>query len=493
MNSAPRRKPRTFRFKRYPVPKYIKDALATLKPPDDITVSQWAERNRILSRKESNLQGYWRNSVTPYLTGIMDEFNNWETEQIIFVKPTQCGGTEGELNMLGYVIDQDPAPVLIVYPNDELAESTSANRISSMMETPCLKRHYMTDGKAVEIRTEDGRVVVGPGALELISSWEWLQEANRNARRGKRTRPSIMQYQDDLEHNLIQTGEEMRAGTYRTGPYRRLWVYIPKRRLVMALDYRDRVVQWSVYQLLYPYFDRRMIEDSYACRRGRGSHKAVARLQYWLRQIDRKPNGKEWYYLKIDVSKYFYRVDHDVLLRILRRHIADPGLLDLLAGIINNPDEPFGLPPGMKPEDADFEAWLYDVGMPIGNLPSQLFGNVVLNELDQFVKHRLKARKYERYMDDGLFLSDSKETLNAWKQAVGDYLRQELHLDLNDKTAIRPVTMGIEFVGRRVWATHSRLRKSTVRRLKNEVHGICRQRAAGTLSKAGFERRCASI
>lgn len=152
---------------------------------------------------------------------------------------------------------------------------------------------YMTDGKAVEIRTEDGRVVVGPGALELISSWEWLQEANRNARRGKRTRPSIMQYQDDLEHNLIQTGEEMRAGTYRTGPYRRLWVYIPKRRLVMALDYRDRVVQWSVYQLLYPYFDRRMIEDSYACRRGKGSHKAVARLQYWLRQIDRKPNGKE--------------------------------------------------------------------------------------------------------------------------------------------------------------------------------------------------------
>lgn len=79
-----------------------------MKPPDDITVSQWAERNRILSRKESNLQGYWRNSVTPYLTGIMDEFNNWETEQIIFVKPTQCGGTEGELNMLGYVIDQDP-------------------------------------------------------------------------------------------------------------------------------------------------------------------------------------------------------------------------------------------------------------------------------------------------------------------------------------------------------------------------------------------------
>lgn len=148
MNSAPRRKPRTFRFKRYQVPKYIKDALATLKPPDDITVSQWAERNRILSRKESNLQGYWRNSVTPYLTGIMDEFNNWETEQIIFVKPTQCGGTEGELNMLGYVIDQDPAPVLIVYPNDELAESTSANRISSMMETPCLKRHYLKNSSS---------------------------------------------------------------------------------------------------------------------------------------------------------------------------------------------------------------------------------------------------------------------------------------------------------------------------------------------------------
>lgn len=126
--------PRFYKFRKYQVPQYIKDALDALKPPDDITVSQWAEQYRQLSRKESNLQGAWRNSVTPYLVGIMDEFNNWETERIVVVKPTQVGGTEVELNALGYLIDQDPAPTLIVYPNDEIAESTSANRIMSITE-----------------------------------------------------------------------------------------------------------------------------------------------------------------------------------------------------------------------------------------------------------------------------------------------------------------------------------------------------------------------
>ena len=140
--------PRFYKFRKYQVPQYIKDALDALKPPDDITVSQWAEQYRQLSRKESNLQGAWRNSVTPYLVGIMDEFNNWETERIVVVKPTQVGGTEAELNALGYLIDQDPAPTLIVYPNDEIAESTSANRIMSMLESPRLKRHFLKNASS---------------------------------------------------------------------------------------------------------------------------------------------------------------------------------------------------------------------------------------------------------------------------------------------------------------------------------------------------------
>lgn len=165
--------PRFYKFRKYQIPQYIKDALDALKPPDDITVSQWAEQYRQLSRKESNLQGAWRNSVTPYLVGIMDEFNNWETERIVVVKPTQVGGTEVELNALGYLIDQDPAPTLIVYPNDEIAESTSANRIMSMLESPRLKRHFLKNAsskKELQFTTDMYIALTGAGSAADLSS-----------------------------------------------------------------------------------------------------------------------------------------------------------------------------------------------------------------------------------------------------------------------------------------------------------------------------------
>jgi phage terminase large subunit GpA-like protein len=130
-------------FRKYAVPGYIKEALELLRPPEDITVSEWAEQHRILDARSSNLPGPWRNSVTPYLVGVMDEFNHWETEEVIFVKPTQVGGTEAMQNMLGYAVDQDPAPTMIVYPTDILAESTSDNRLVPMIRTcPTLRRHF---------------------------------------------------------------------------------------------------------------------------------------------------------------------------------------------------------------------------------------------------------------------------------------------------------------------------------------------------------------
>mgnify|MGYP000892622480 CR=1 FL=1 len=130
-------------FRKYNVPGYIKEALEILRPPEDITVSEWAAKHRILDARSSNLPGKWKNSVTPYLVGVMDEFNCWETEEVIFVKPTQVGGTEAIQNMLGYVIDQDPAPAMIVYPTDVLAESTSDNRIVPMIRScQTLRKHF---------------------------------------------------------------------------------------------------------------------------------------------------------------------------------------------------------------------------------------------------------------------------------------------------------------------------------------------------------------
>lgn len=136
-------KQRKFVFRKYAVPEYIREALQHLKPPDDLTVSEWAEKFRVLDARSSAMPGLWRNGITPYLRGIMDEFNNYETEQIVFVKPTQVGGTEAMQNMLGYVVAQDPAPTMIVYPTDTLGEQTSENRLQPMLKSsPALSEHY---------------------------------------------------------------------------------------------------------------------------------------------------------------------------------------------------------------------------------------------------------------------------------------------------------------------------------------------------------------
>lgn len=339
---------------------------------------------------------------------------------------------------------------------------------------------------------EHNEMAVIQNAWQMICSFEWLLYANINARKGKRYRLEIMAFTAKLEDNLLIIQQGMKDGTYTLGPYRKLWVYVPKKRLVMALGYPDRIVQWSLYQYLMPIYDKLFIEDSYACRVNKGSHRAAERLQYWMQQVSRKP-GPGWYYLKLDISKYFYRVNHEKLLAILERRIKDPEMMAFIRGVINSTAEPFGLPRGRTPQNTPPEEWLYDVGMPIGNLTSQLLANIYLNELDQYCKHKLKIHYYIRYMDDAILLGPDKETVLRWKLDIEVFLRGELELDLNDKTSIRPVRKGVEFVGVRIWPTHMKLRKSTVGRIKREVRAISARYAAGEMSKEQFERRAASI
>jgi len=336
-----------------------------------------------------------------------------------------------------------------------------------------------------------GEIATITDAWPIICSFPWLLEANRNARKGKRYRQEVMVFAAKLEDNLLLILEGMLNGDYELGPYRKLWVYVPKKRLVMALPFPDRIVQWALYQYLNPIFDKLMIEDSYGCRKNKGSHKAVKRLQYWMRQIDRKP-GADWYVLKLDISKYFYRVHHEKLLQVLEKRIKDPELMRFLRVVVNSRAEPFGLPRGKGPQDVPPEEWLYDVGMPIGNLTSQMFANIYLNELDQFCKHTLRIHHYIRYMDDVIILAPDKATLHQWKDRIEVFLRDVLELDLNRKTSIRPMRQGVEFVGVRVWPTHIKLRKSTVGRLKREIRKISEDYAAGILSQEGFDRRIAS-
>lgn len=292
-----------------------------------------------------------------------------------------------------------------------------------------------------------------------------LYHAYRKAAKGKRYRSDVLQFTDNLEGNLLSLLEDLQNHTYKGGEYREFYVYEPKKRLIMSLPFRDRVAQWWVYSLLYPIFDKTFIDDSYACRKGKGQKAAADRLQEMLKQTE--VLGGDWYYLKLDIAKYFYRIYHDKLLKIIERKIKDPDMLELLAEIIKGDGTNcFGLSICDNVEEA---VRLYDRGMPIGNLTSQLLANVYLNELDQFCKKVLGTKFYIRYMDDVIILSQSKEELHEIKNRIEKFLDTELQLNLNKKTCIRPVSMGIQFVGLHIWSTHRTVRKSTSLRIKRRL------------------------
>jgi hypothetical protein len=341
------------------------------------------------------------------------------------------------------------------------------------------------DGNATRSNTKQ----VLDDVFEDMTSFEQLNKAYLNAIKQKRYRGEMLQFKSDLDSNLLRIQKELREEMFHFGPYRKHWIYVPKKRMVMSLPVESRIVQWCIYQVLNPFYDKMMIEDSYACRKEKGALKAAKRLQYWMRQAEGKLGN--WYYVKIDISKYFYRVDHDILIRILEKQIKDRKLMRLLKSIIDSDGMRFGLPRYMNAEELTAEEWLTDVGMPIGNLTSQLFANIYLNELDQYAKHVLKIQKYDRYMDDIAILAPDKETAKYYLEKIKAYALEKLHLDLNAKTAIRPLGR-IEFVGYIITPAKMKLRKETTRRIKSAMHGMCRRYFAGEMTKEEFDRRIAS-
>lgn len=302
-----------------------------------------------------------------------------------------------------------------------------------------------------------------------IYDYENLYEAYRSARRNKTQRSEVLAFTRNLEENLIELQNELIWHTYHVGRYREFYVTDPKKRLIMALPFRDRVVQWAIYRQINYLLDKRYIPTSYACRIGGGTQRAVHQLQQYIRHTP-----GEVYVLKLDVSKYFYRIDHSVLLGILHRIFKDQELLELLRHIID--DEQGGGLFGIDIETGEREA---GVGMPIGNLTSQMFANLYLNEADQYAKHTLRARKYIRYMDDMVIVSNDKAYLrNCW-QAMDDFLASHLKLQLNRKSTILKASSGIDFCGHRVWRDHIKLRKKAVLKMKHRLRWLKRAYARG--------------
>ncbi len=273
--------------------------------------------------------------------------------------------------------------------------------------------------------------------------WDFqnLLKSYYQARKNKSCKSYAIKVEWDFEKLLFQLKRELEEGTYQPLPYYSFITYDPKERLIFVAPFRDRIVHHALHNVIEPLFDKGFAFDSYACRKQKGVHKAVLRVKSFMRSFNNKP----FFVLKCDIKKYFNSLDRDDLKNLINRKIKDQKAINLINKII------YSLPG--------------DEGMPIGNLTSQLFANVYLNELDQFVKNTLKVKYYCRYVDDFVLLASDKEQLKLWRLKINDFLNINLKLSLHDdRQEIFPSKIGVDFLGYHIFEDHILVRQSTVRR-----------------------------
>ena len=300
-----------------------------------------------------------------------------------------------------------------------------------------------------------------------ITSFHTLMVADTHVSKGKRENTERLRFYDNREGNLEEISTLLRAGKVPKVEYHSFYVYVPKVRKVIFIDYWSKVVQRAIYDVLNPKICRTFIEHTYACVKGRGQLAAMEQLYTWMRET--RTSGTEWYYYKFDVAKFFYRIDHEILMDICRKKIDDPRTVDLLGYYINNDAVPFGMPLDANQLTITEEQMLYDLGIPIGGGLSHMLGNMYLDPLDQFCKRGLGIKRYIRYMDDIIILDNDKERLKEYGRRMTQFLEERLHLNFNNKTALRPVRVGCEFVGFVIYNDHVILRKSTTLRMKRTL------------------------
>lgn len=300
-----------------------------------------------------------------------------------------------------------------------------------------------------------------------ITSFHTLMVADTHVSKGKRENTERLRFYDNREGNLEEISTLLRAGKVPKVEYHSFYVYVPKVRKVIFIDYWSKVVQRAIYDVLNPKICRTFIEHTYACVKGRGQLAAMEQLYTWMRET--RTSGTEWYYYKFDVAKFFYRIDHEILMDICRKKIDDPRTVDLLGYYINNDAVPFGMPLYANQLTITEEQMLYDLGIPIGGGLSHMLGNMYLDPLDQFCKRALGIKRYIRYMDDIIILDNDKERLKEYGRRMTQFLEERLHLNFNNKTALWPVRVGCEFVGFVIYNDHVILRKSTTLRMKRTL------------------------
>jgi len=298
--------------------------------------------------------------------------------------------------------------------------------------------------------------------FDSVTAFPNLLLASKLAQRGKRFRYETACFNFGLEKDLVKLQEELISGAWTPGAYHSFTVFEPKERPIVAAPYRDRVVHHALHNIIEPVFDAGFMGDSYACRDGKGTHAALDRAQDFLR-LSR-------FVLQCDVRKFFFSINHETLRSIISRKIGCARTLAVIYKIIASGGS---------------------VGLPIGNLTSQLFANAYLNELDRFVKQGLGRRRYLRYMDDFLIFGDCKSELADIKIKIAGFLEDRLQLKLKEtKSVIHHAVNGVSFLGFRLFPCHRRLTGANVAKFVKHFKALRADRRGGTV---GFQEMNASV
>lgn len=292
-----------------------------------------------------------------------------------------------------------------------------------------------------------------------------------------------LNFSADLTYNLDQLRKELIERCYQPGEYNIFTIHEPKERVIAAPKYRDKIVQFAIHNVINDDFERKFIKDSYACQKGKGTHAAADRIQHFLRKA-KWMWDKPWI-IKADIKSFFYSIKHYIIKNILVKKIKCKDTLQLLYKIIDNSPDETGLPVSKY----ESELYYHDLGLPLGNVTSQLLANLYMNELDQFCKRKLSLKHMVRYMDDTFCVVKTRKRAKEVKKLMTQFVNEKLDLKMNqNKTKIFPLAQGINMVGYKIWPTHMLLRNSSKKRIKQKLSKFKDLLIEGKISKEKVEQ-----
>ncbi|MEM9887845.1 MAG: RNA-directed DNA polymerase [Bacteroidota bacterium] len=313
-----------------------------------------------------------------------------------------------------------------------------------------------------------------------ITTFQNLLLAAKKAQARKRSQPSVANFNFHLEKRLFQIQKELKEQSYQPQAYKEFYILEPKPRMISAAPYEDRVVHHALCNIVAPILENSMIYDTYANREGKGTHKAILRYQAFSKNNE--------YALKCDVRKFFPSIDHEILKQEIRKKIGCSKTLWLIDKIIDNsnPQEEHLV---YFPQDDLFSPHQRKLGLPIGNLTSQLLGNYYLNAFDHFVKEQLQCKYYLRYVDDFVILEDDKQQLLNIKSKIAGFLANYRLILHPNKSRVYPTKDGLTFLGHRVFPAFRLLKSENIRRFRKRTRRNIKAFHKGEINRLEFYQR----